>query len=314
MNTTRIIVIGLVGLLIGVLIGFGFRGSLADVLNLNAAGVSELSGSNSVFKALGVLPNKTAGAPEFIIPGIVPTYSDSSFKKLTDVMVYNLADLPKADWETCLATAKPGQQACFVEKIKANSLPSIYPNKGKVGDTTPPVVSITDPAADAVVSGTVTLTATATHEVGISNVSFRLGDGTVLATLEASPYTYSWDTLKVANGSYTIFAYASSSSGTRVFKSIKVTVKNPVEVSITAPVANAIVAGSVAVTVTVTANVGVKKVELYVDNVLTKTSTKSPFSMTWDANKVATGSHALVAKAYDGAGNIGTSATVTVTK
>lgn len=36
MNTPRIIVIGLVGLLIGVLVGFGFRGSLAQLLNLEA--------------------------------------------------------------------------------------------------------------------------------------------------------------------------------------------------------------------------------------------------------------------------------------
>lgn len=312
MNTTRIIVIGLVGLLVGVLIGFGFRGSLADVLNLNAAGVSESSGSNTVFKALGVLPNKTAGAPEFIIPGLVPTYSTSN--QLASVKVYNLADLPNADWQTCLTTAKPGQQACFVEKIKANSLPSIYPNSGTVGDTTFPVVSITNPANDATVSGTVALTATATHDVGISNVSFRLEDGTVLANVKTAPYTYSWDTLLVVNATYTIYARATAASGTSDFKSIKVTVKNPVEASITAPIANAVVAGSVVVTVKVNEKVGVKKVELYVDNVLTKTSTKSPFTMTWDTSKVSAGSHALVAKAYDGAGNIGTSAAVTVTK
>lgn len=36
MNTPRVIVIGLVGLLIGVLVGFGFRGSLAQLLNLEA--------------------------------------------------------------------------------------------------------------------------------------------------------------------------------------------------------------------------------------------------------------------------------------
>lgn len=37
MNATRIVIFTLLGLLIGVLIGFGFRGSLADLLNLNAA-------------------------------------------------------------------------------------------------------------------------------------------------------------------------------------------------------------------------------------------------------------------------------------
>jgi hypothetical protein len=36
MNTARLIVIGLVGLLIGVLLGFSFRGSLAQLLNLEA--------------------------------------------------------------------------------------------------------------------------------------------------------------------------------------------------------------------------------------------------------------------------------------
>jgi len=313
MNTARIIVISLVGLLVGILIGFGFRGSLADMLNLNASSVSRPSDdSKSVFNALGVLPRKTTGAPELIIPGIVPTYSASN--SLTSVNVYNLADLPNADWQTCLTTAKPGQQACFIERIKANNLPSIYPNNGTVGDTTRPAVSITSPANDATVSGTVALTATATHDVGISEVSFRLEDGTVLAKVNTSPYTYNWDTLLITNGTYTVFARAATNSGTSDFKSIKVTVKNPVEVSITAPANNAIIAGSVVVTVTVTEKVGVKKVELYVDNILTKTSTKSPFTMTWDTKKVVAGSHTLVAKAYDGAKNVGTSATITVTK
>lgn len=36
MNGTRMIVIALVGLVIGVMLGFGFRGSLADILNLDA--------------------------------------------------------------------------------------------------------------------------------------------------------------------------------------------------------------------------------------------------------------------------------------
>ena len=313
MNTARIIVIGLVGLLVGVLIGFGFRGSLADMLNLNASGVSRPSNeSNSVFKALGVLPTKTTGAPSFIIPGIVPTYSASN--SLTSVNVYNLAVLPNADWQTCLTTAKPGQQACFIEKIKANGLPSIFPNSGTVGDSTRPAVSITSPVANATVSGAVELTATATHDVGISSVKFSREDGTVLADLKTSPYTFSWNTLLVANGAYTIYARAGSSSGTSDFKSVSVTVTNPIEISITAPVNNATVTGNVAVAVTVNTYVGVKKVELYVDDVLTKTSTKSPFAITWDTSKVAAGSHKLVAKAYDGAKNIGTSATITVTK
>ncbi len=37
MNTTRIVVIGLVALALGILVGVGFQGSISQVLNLNAA-------------------------------------------------------------------------------------------------------------------------------------------------------------------------------------------------------------------------------------------------------------------------------------
>src|SRR5213075_781106 len=52
--------------------------------------------------------------------------------------------------------------------------------------------------------------------------------------------------------------------------------------------------------------------EFYVDDVLQATDTSSPYSCSWDTTTAGNGSHALVAKAYDAAGNIGTSTTVTV--
>ena len=61
-----------------------------------------------------------------------------------------------------------------------------------------------------------------------------------------------------------------------------------------------------------TDNVQVVKVELYVDGVLTNTSTTAPFTMNWNAKKAKPGTHVLVEKAYDAAGNVGSSAPVTV--
>ena len=87
----------------------------------------------------------------------------------------------------------------------------------------------------------------------------------------------------------------------------------PPTVSITAPLNGATVSGTVSVTATASDNVGVTKVEFYLDGALTSTDTTSPYSWSWDTTAVVNGSHSLTAKAYDAALNVGTSAAVSVT-
>ncbi len=87
----------------------------------------------------------------------------------------------------------------------------------------------------------------------------------------------------------------------------------PPTTAITAPANGATVSGTTTVTADATDNAGVTKVEFYLDNVLQATDTASPYSWTWNTTASANGSHALNSKAYDAAGNVGTSATVTVT-
>jgi hypothetical protein len=88
----------------------------------------------------------------------------------------------------------------------------------------------------------------------------------------------------------------------------------PPTTSITAPANNATVSGTINVTATATDNVGVTKMEIYIDGAL-KTSNTNLTSLTysWNTTTVANGSHTIVSKAYDAANNVGTSATVTVT-
>lgn len=68
--------------------------------------------------------------------------------------------------------------------------------------------------------------------------------------------------------------------------------------------------GTVTLTASASDNVGVTKVEFYVDGALKATDTGSPYSASLDSTTLADGSHSLVAKAYDAAGNVGTSSTV----
>lgn len=83
--------------------------------------------------------------------------------------------------------------------------------------------------------------------------------------------------------------------------------------SITAPANGATVSATVSVTANASDNVGVTKVEFYLDGVLKSTDTSSPYAWSWDTTSATNASHALVAKAYDAANNIGTSSTVNVT-
>jgi len=83
--------------------------------------------------------------------------------------------------------------------------------------------------------------------------------------------------------------------------------------SITAPLNGASVSGTTSVTASATDNVGVTKVEFYLDGALKSTDTTSPYSWSWDTTTATNGSHSLTSKAYDAALNVGTSTAVSVT-
>jgi hypothetical protein len=87
----------------------------------------------------------------------------------------------------------------------------------------------------------------------------------------------------------------------------------PPTTAITAPATGATVSGTTTVSASASDNVGVARVEFYIDSVLKNTDTTSPYSFAWDTTTYTDGSHSINSKAYDAAGNVGTSSTLTVT-
>jgi hypothetical protein len=80
-------------------------------------------------------------------------------------------------------------------------------------DLTPPAVSITAPAAAATVSGVVAVTATATDNVAVTRVQFKL-DGADLGFADlTAPYTINWDTGAASEGAHTLTAVAWDAAG-----------------------------------------------------------------------------------------------------
>jgi thermitase len=99
---------------------------------------------------------------------------------------------------------------------------SLNVNNPVVVDTIPPVISITKPLNGAVVSGNVQITAAATDNVGVSQVSIYI-DGVLSCTDTAAPYVCAWNTKKAKPGTHIIKATAWDAAGNFASASVTVT-------------------------------------------------------------------------------------------
>ena len=100
-------------------------------------------------------------------------------------------------------------------------------NVNNAPDTQAPVVTMTAPAAGNVSGTAVTVTATATDNVGVVGVQFLL-NGANLGTEDlTSPYSISWNSTTVTNGTYTLTARGRDAAGnTTTSAGVVVTVNN----------------------------------------------------------------------------------------
>jgi hypothetical protein len=185
-----------------------------------------------------------------------------------------------------------------------------------VPDTTDPTVSLTAPSGGATVSGSsVSVSASASDNVGVSGVQFQVDGSDLGAEDTSSPFGTTWNSTAVSNGSHTLKAIARDAAGNTSSSSISVTVQNTVPdttdptVSLTAPSGGATVSGSsVSVSASASDDVGVSGVQFQVDGSdLGAEDTTSPYGTTWNSTSFADGTHTLEATARDAAGNTSSS-------
>ncbi len=96
------------------------------------------------------------------------------------------------------------------------------------GGGTPPTVSITSPTQSASLAGTVTVTATASATGGtIASVQFMVDNSNIGSPVTTAPYSISWNTATVANGTHTLTALAIDSNNNKATSpGISVTTSN----------------------------------------------------------------------------------------
>jgi hypothetical protein len=191
-------------------------------------------------------------------------------------------------------------------------------------DNIPPTANLTAPANASVVSGTVTVSANASDNVGVVGLQFQVNGNPLGNEIEGSgPYSYNWDTTTATSGVYTLTAVARDATGNiGTSGGITVTVDNgplpdtqPPTVALTAPAANAVVSGVTTVSANASDNVGVVGVQFKLDNTNLggEIVGAGPYVFAWNTSAAAAGAHTLTAVARDAAGNIATSSTVGVT-
>jgi serine protease len=96
------------------------------------------------------------------------------------------------------------------------------------GDTQPPVVTISNPANGSTVSGTITVGANATDNVGGTSVGYRIDGGATVPMSNTGGNTYeaAWNTTTASNGSHTVTVQASDAAGNMGSSQVGVTVSN----------------------------------------------------------------------------------------
>ena len=99
-------------------------------------------------------------------------------------------------------------------------------NQGVPTDTTKPTVTLTAPANGSTVSGSTTVSATASDNVGVVGVQFKV-DSTNLGSEDTSPsYSAPWTTTSLSNGTHTVTATARDAAGNTATSTVTVTVSN----------------------------------------------------------------------------------------
>jgi hypothetical protein len=203
------------------------------------------------------------------------------------------------------------------------------------GDTTAPTVSVTRPTSGETVSGSVRLNVSASDNVGVTRVEYFV-DGTRVATDGSGPdFSDSWNSDAVADGAHSLVATARDSAGnTGRSAALSFSVRNgsaplppppppppadpgdssPPTVTVVAPSDQSVIRGTVQLDVLASDNVGVTRVDYYLDGAQVASDASAPaWDEPWDSTAAADGSHTLVARARDAAGNVGSSAAVRLT-
>lgn len=164
---------------------------------------------------------------------------------------------------------------------RVDAYAAVLKAKNSVGaDTTPPTVSFKSPKNNTIQRGMLASTVLASDvESGIKKVELYL-TSTLVDTENFASYDFLFDSRIYPNGKYTLTAKAYDLAGNYSTTSISITLDNELiapTVSFIAPKTDAIVGGKLYVSVNAVDNTGIKKIDLFINDVFVKTELSGPY-------------------------------------
>src|SRR2546422_562474 len=241
----------------------GGRGTASGTTNWTASGIVLQPGANVLtITAQDAAGNSATATVTFTLdatpptvsitaPSSLPTYTTSTSSLTLGGTAADNVGVTLVTWANSLGGSgtatgttswtasgivlQPGTNVLTVTAWDAAGNTALASVTVTLSDTTPPMVSITAPTSGSTVSGTITVSASATDNVGVVGIQFQL-DGTNLGTeVTAPPFAISWDTTTVTAGAHTLTAVARDAAGNATTSpAIAVTVDLPVSVYPTA--------------------------------------------------------------------------------
>jgi chitinase len=205
---------------------------------------------------------------------------------------------------------------------------TVYPRTGEAGDGIDPTALFLYPIEGSTVAGTVRVALDIADNDSLAKIEFYV-DGELETSEEnpSSPWFYDWDSsVKADSLVHNLYVKLQDKAGNIGTASRNVTVfseigtaepdTDPPVALFLYPVAGTDVTGTVQASVDLFDNIGVSRVEFYVDGQLENSATNPsvPWVFNWDTSPVADGAlHSIYIKAYDAAGNTGTSELLVLT-
>ncbi|HOP40570.1 MAG TPA: S8 family serine peptidase [Geobacteraceae bacterium] len=282
--------------------------SYGDWVTVSAPGSSILTTSNgggySSVSGTSFSSPITAGLGAIILS----SNPNLSASQVVDIIKQNADDLGNTGFDSSFGYGRINAYKSLV--AAKNTLP--------VTDSVDPVATITSPSNGAAVNGIVPVNVTASDNVGVTRVELYI-NGILHATDTTASYSFTWDTASLTNGTYYLTAVAYDAAGNSAQSNqVNVTIAaiddtTAPQVTILTPPDGSSISKINKVTISATASddIGVTRMELYIDGTLKSTSSNETISANWNTKKIAKGAHTITVQAFDAAGNIGT-ATSTV--
>ena len=241
---------------------------------------------------------------------IISANPDLTNTQVVEIITQNADDLGDPGFDQYYGYGRVNAHASLVAAIGTAPEPDIID----------PLVSITSLEEGSTVSSSITVSVSATDNEGVETVELYI-DGTLFGTSTTDPHNFYWNTDDLPEGYYELSAIAYDTSGNIGYSdSVTIYVHNQQEQDITSPVVSftsppdgAHLSKLVKITVLASDDIGVTRMQLYVDGLLRVDQPASRISWPWNVKKESNGEHVVSSRAYDDAGNVGT-ASITIYK